>query len=125
MRSNINPQFFLQNTQRLQLSNSVLTKKNADTDMTITLPISSHVIQFQDAQFQAFFMRTYNFSSHSHTLFASIINVSYQNLQSTPFGGVRLEGQKSLCEGVHSSFSTRLLSCEMGLPLKIRCSVSL
>lgn len=39
--SNINPHFSCQ-PLRLRLSSSVLAKKNADTDMTLALPISSY-----------------------------------------------------------------------------------
>lgn len=59
----------------------------------------------------------HDFSSHSYTLFASIINVSYQNFQSTPFAG-----DKRAC--VREYTPCLVLGCstvKKGLPRKIGC----
>lgn len=100
----------LPTTQRLWFSSSVLAKKNADTDMTLAQPISLMQLQLQDAQPQALFLPAHRFSSRSHTVFASISNVSYNNLQSPPFAG-----DKRTCVREYTLLSTRLLSCEEGV----------
>lgn len=74
----------------IQLSSSVLTKKNAVTDMTNALPIFSHVIYLQDAQHQAPFLQTKFLQSQPHCL--PLLLFPYQNLQSTALEGDKRAG---------------------------------
>lgn len=71
------------------------------------------------------FSHKHDFSSHSHTLFASIINVSSQNLQNSPLER-GLGGDKRAC--VREYTPLLVLGCsavKRGLLLKTGCSVSL